>query len=162
MRAHAYPVLGLPPAHCHLPDGRAADPNEACHRYERAIGDAGGLGLAVLGIGRNGHLGMNEPGTPFESRTQVRTLASQTLTDNARLYPAGTTLPTEGVTMGLGTISDARAIVLLAFGGRKAEAIAAALVGPRDPVCPASCLQGHPALTVVLDRAAAVALRPPR
>jgi glucosamine-6-phosphate deaminase len=158
MHAHAYPLLGLQPAHCHVPDGRAADLAEACRRYERAIDEAGGLGLAVLGLGRNGHLAMNEPGTSFDSRTQICTLAPQTLADNARLYPAGATLPEHGATMGLATLRGARAVLLLAFGARKAEAIAAALAGPIDRACPASCLQGHPALTVVIDRAAAVAL----
>ena len=160
MRAHVYEALGLGLERCHLPDGCAPDLEDACRRYERAIAAAGGLGLAVLGVGANGHLGMNEPGTPHESRTQLRALDPRSLADNARLYPAGARLPSRGLTMGLGTILDARALVLIAFGARKAAAIAAALDGPVDLACPASCLQRHPDLTVILDEAAAVGLRP--
>jgi glucosamine-6-phosphate deaminase len=160
MRAHAWDPLEL--TRHDIPDGRAADLLLECERYERAIADAG-LGLAVLGIGRNGHLAMNEPGSAFDSRTRVVTLDARSLADNARLYPPGSKLPSQGITMGLATIAQAQALLLLAFGAKKAQAIAAALEGPVDPACPASMVQAHRDVTVIVDRAAAVGLaRGPR
>jgi glucosamine-6-phosphate deaminase len=127
--------------------------------YEAAIEGAGGLDVALLGIGRNGHLAFNEPGSPFDSRTRVVRLAEQTRSDNARSLPPGVAVPTHAVTMGLATILDARALVLVAIGPAKAEVIRAALEGPIDPSCPASTLRRRPDATVVLDRQAARLLR---
>ncbi|MBU6216007.1 MAG: glucosamine-6-phosphate deaminase [Acidobacteria bacterium] len=151
--------LGVPPASVHAPDpgsGRHADLDAACADYERLLGD--GVDLQLLGIGRNGHLGFNEPGTPFDTTTHVVTLSDTTRADNARFFPTPEAVPTHAVTQGLGTIRRARHLLLAATGAAKADAVAAALEGPLDVSCPASALRLHPRVTVVLDRAAAGAL----
>jgi glucosamine-6-phosphate deaminase len=159
MQAHLFGAIDLDPARAFFPDVLADGLDGACAAYEAAIARAGGIDLQLLGIGRNGHLGMNEPGAPLEGRTRTETLTEGTLADNARQYAPGTRLPARGVTLGLGTILDAREIVLLAFGAHKAPAIAAALEGPISPACPASVLRRHPRVTAVIDRAAAARLR---
>ena len=158
-QAHLLGAIDLDPGRARFPDARADDLDRACAAYEAAIARAGGIDLQLLGIGRNGHLGMNEPGAPLDGRTRTEALTAATLADNARLYPAGTRLPTRGITLGLGTILEAREIVLLAFGAGKAPAIAAALEGPVGSACPASALRRHPRVTVVIDGPAAGLLR---
>jgi glucosamine-6-phosphate deaminase len=158
MQEHLFGKVDLERGRIHLLDGKAADPFGECARYEQRIAACHGIDLLVLGIGANGHLGMNEPGTPLDARTQVVTLTPRSLADNARLYPPGTALPERGMTLGLGTMLESRAACLLAFGERKTEAIHAALEGPVDPACPASALQRHPHRMVILDRAAAARL----
>jgi len=158
MEAQLFRHVDLDRRRVHLLDGLAGDLEAECARYERELAAAGGVDLGILGIGANGHVGFNEPGTPLDSRTSVLALAERTLVDNARLYPPGTVLPVRGLTMGLGTVLAARGLVLLAFGPRKAEAIRAAVEGPVSEDCPASVLQRHPNATVLLDRAAAARL----
>jgi len=147
--------LGLDPSKVHLPDGMAPDLQAACVAYEQAIAAAGGIDAQILGIGSNGHIGFNEPGSSFSSRTRLKTLAARTRSDNKRFFSNGTPVPTHCVTQGLGTIMEARRLVLVAVGTKKAEAIAKAVEGPVAAMCPASILQFHPAASVIVDEAAA-------
>ncbi|QBE48629.1 glucosamine-6-phosphate deaminase [Leucobacter triazinivorans] len=151
--------LGLDPERVHVPDGVAADLEAACADYERSIVEAGGIDLQLLGIGANGHIGFNEPSSSFASRTRVKTLAPRTRADNARFFASADEVPIHCVTQGLGTILDARELLLVAQGEEKAEAVAAMIEGPLAAMCPASALQLHRRATVVIDRAAASGLR---
>lgn len=144
--------LGLTPALVRVPDGPAETVGA---EYEAAIAAAGGVDLQVLGIGRTGHIGFNEPGSSFASRTRVKTLAEQTRLDNARFFDSVDDVPMHCVTQGLGTILAARHLVLLAFGVGKAAAIAAAVEGPLSASHPGSAVQLHPHVTVIVDEAAA-------
>lgn len=139
----------------HLPDGHAPDPAAEALAYDRAIGAAGGIDLQLLGIGRNGHIAFNEPGSDFDSRSRVVALDDSTRRANAPDFPPGQEVPHKALTMGIGTILEAREIVLVATGAAKAQALAAALAGPAGVDCPASALQRHGALRVFADRAAA-------
>ena len=118
----------------------------------------GGIDLQILGIGRNGHIAFNEPGSPPESRTRAITLSAETIRDNARFFSGRGKVPAQAITMGLGTIMDSREILLLASSVSKAEAVRSALEGPVSPQTPASILQKHPRVTVLLDRGAASTL----
>jgi glucosamine-6-phosphate deaminase len=142
-------------------DGSAADDAELaarCARHERAIAALGGIDLLILGIGRNGHIAFNEPGTAFDSRTRVAVLAPSTRRANAGVFGAVDDVPTHSLTLGLATIAEARTILLVATGDEKADAVAAAFDGPVDQRSPASLLQRHPDVRVVLDPAAASSL----
>jgi glucosamine-6-phosphate deaminase len=121
--------------------------------------DAGGVDLQLLGIGTDGHIGFNEPGSSLASRTRIKTITDQTRRDNARFFASLDDVPRHVVTQGVGTILEARHLVLLAFGPGKAEAVALAVEGPVTAMVPASALQLHPHATVVVDEAAAVRLR---
>jgi glucosamine-6-phosphate deaminase len=151
--------LRLDPERVHVPDGRADDLELACERYEDAIRAAGGVDLQILGIGANGHVGFNEPTSSFASRTRIKTLTERTRGDNARFFASADEVPTHCLTQGLGTISDARELLLVAQGPQKAAAVAAAVEGPLTSVCPASVLQLHRRATVMVDEAAAADLR---
>lgn len=153
MRRELFGPVGLPDDRWHLPDGNGG-PGEA-RSFEAAITAAGGIGLQLLGIGRNGHIGFNEPGAPHDSRTRQVRLTEQTRQANAPDFPADTAVPEFAVTMGIGTILEAREILLLATGTAKAEALAAALQGPVTEAVPASALQQHSGVTVLCDTAAA-------
>jgi glucosamine-6-phosphate deaminase len=143
----------------HAPDTLADDVPAACAAYERAIAEAGGIDIQLLGIGSDGHLGFNEPGSSLASRTRIKTLTEQTRSDNARFFADPAEIPRHVLTQGLGTIHDARHLVLVALGERKADAVAAAVEGPVSASCPASGLQLHQHATVILDDAAAARLR---
>lgn len=145
----------LPRDRAHLPDGLAADPEAEARRYEAAIAAAGGLDLQLLGLGRNGHVGFNEPGSPADSRTRVVRLSEATRAANRAQFPPGRAVPERAITLGIATILEARALLLLVTGEAKHAALARSLSGPPSPDCPASLLLGHPALTVLADRAAA-------
>lgn len=147
--------LGMTPDRVHVPDGWADDVESACARYEEQIAAVGGIDVQILGIGTNGHIGFNEPSSSFASRTRIKTLAPATRADNARFFATPEDVPTHCVTQGLGTIMDAREIVLVATGKQKAEAIAKAVEGPVASLCPASILQFHRRATVIVDEAAA-------
>lgn len=135
------------------PDGTHPDPPAAAVAYELALPP---VGVQILGIGVNGHVGFNEPGSSLASTTRVKTLTRQTREDNARFFGGDTgAVPRHVITQGLGTISRAGHLVLTAAGERKAAAVAAAVEGPLTASCPASILQWHPHVTVVLDDAAA-------
>ncbi|KRC92680.1 multidrug transporter [Terrabacter sp. Root85] len=154
--------LGLSPDRLHVPDGSGHDEDElvaGASEYERLIRDAGGVDVQILGIGANGHLGFNEPGSALSSRTRVKRLSDRTRHDNARFFDGITDVPTHCVTQGLGTVLDARRLVLVASGPGKAAAVAAALEGPLSASCPASVLQWHADATALLDEAAASMLR---
>jgi len=147
--------LGVGLANVLVPDGNSPDPEAACAAFEDAVRALGGVGVQLLGIGRNGHVGFNEPGSPFGSRTHLAQLSATTRVDNARFFAHPDDVPTHCLTQGVGTIVEARRIVLVAAGPHKAEAVAAAVDGPVTEACPASILQRHPDATVVVDREAA-------
>jgi glucosamine-6-phosphate deaminase len=136
-------------------DGRAPDPEAEAARYDAAIAAAGGVDVQILGIGTDGHIGFNEPMSSLASRTRIKTLTEQTRQDNARFFPSLDDVPHHVLTQGLGTIRDARHLLLIGLGESKAEAIAAAVEGPIAANCPASALQLHPHTTVLVDAAAA-------
>jgi len=138
------------------PEGLAEDIPGACAGYERAIRAAGGIDLQILGIGTDGHIGFNEPGSSLASRTRIKTLTRQTRVDNARFFGGDLdAVPTHCLTQGLGTIMEARHVVLVATGRHKAEAIHHLVEGGVSAMWPASILQHHPHVTVLLDDAAA-------
>lgn len=138
------------------PDGLAADIPAACAAYEAAIRDAGGVGLQILGIGTDGHIAFNEPGSSLASRTRIKTLTRQTRIDNARFFGDDVdAVPTHCLTQGLATILEARHIVLVATGRGKAEAVHHLVEGAVSAMWPATVLQHHPHVTVLLDDAAA-------
>ena len=139
----------------HVPLGIASDLEHVCAAYERKIQEAGGIDIQLLGIGRNGHIGFNEPGSSFSSRTRVKALTRQTIQDNARFFGGVDRVPKSAVTMGVKTILDARHIVLIAVGDSKADIVREFIEGPLTSMVPASILQTHSAVTVILDEAAA-------
>ncbi|MCE0508580.1 MULTISPECIES: glucosamine-6-phosphate deaminase [Microbacterium] len=147
--------LGLDPERIHVPNGALATIQHAGDDYEAAIDAAGGVDLQILGIGTDGHIGFNEPGSSFASRTRVKTLTEQTREDNARFFDSIDDVPMHCITQGLGTILKARHLVLLAFGEGKADAVARAVEGPLTALLPGSAIQLHPHATVVVDEAAA-------
>ena len=151
MRANFHGPCGFPVERAHVPDGRAVDPDAEASAYEAALRAAGGIDVQVLGIGHNGHIGFNEPGTPRDSRTHAVTLTARTRQANARFFASIDDVPTRAITMGIQTILEAREILLLANGADKARIVADALRGPVTPENPASFLQEHPRLTVILD-----------
>ncbi|MDO5864367.1 MULTISPECIES: glucosamine-6-phosphate deaminase [Paenarthrobacter] len=150
--------LALDPELVHVPEGGAQDPQQAAVRYEASIKSAGGIDVQILGIGSDGHLGFNEPGSSLASRTRIKTLSQRTREDNARFFATPEEVPRHCITQGLGTIMDARHLLLFAGGRAKAAAIAAALEGPVSSRCPASVIQMHPSATVYVDTAAATEL----
>src|SRR5918995_6577030 len=152
--------VDMDPAQVLGPDGSAADLLDACEAYERAMAEAGGVDLQILGIGTDGHIAFNEPGSSLASRTRIKTLTEQTRVDNARFFDNDIDqVPHHVITQGIGTILEARHPVLLATGEGKADAVAATVEGPVAAVCPASALQLHPHATVVIDDAAASKLK---
>lgn len=150
--------LGLDPAKVSVPEGGAEDPHQAAAAYESAIHSAGGVDIQILGIGHNGHIAFNEPGSALDSRTRVEALAERTRAANARYFRSMEEVPAQCITQGLGTILEARQLLMVVNGADKAEVLAAALYGPVSADCPASVLQLHPHGTVVADEAAAMHL----
>jgi glucosamine-6-phosphate deaminase len=147
--------LDLEAARVHAPDPDPERLGDAGGRYEALIARAGGVDLQLLGIGSDGHLAFNEPGSSLASRTRIKTLTARTREDNARFFSSLDEVPRHVLTQGLGTILEARHLVLVASGRGKASAVARAVEGPVSASCPASVLQLHPHATVVLDEAAA-------
>lgn len=155
-------VIGLPREGLHVPDGTGTGLPElaqAARDFEVLLVGLGGVDVQILGLGSNGHLGFNEPGSSLRSRTRVKRLAERTRFDNARFFASPDDVPTHCITQGLGTIVEARRLVMVATGTGKAEAVRAALEGPLSASCPASVLQWHPDAVVVLDESAASLLR---
>jgi glucosamine-6-phosphate deaminase len=148
MKRYLFDHVDIHPANAHIPDGMAPDLDAECARYERAIAAAGGLGLTFLGLGANGHIAFNEPGTPFDSRTRVVALSEQTRAANASLFADGT-VPTRAITMGIATILESREIVLLAAGASKHAAIERLRSGEVSEEFPASALWRHGNVRVV-------------
>ena len=147
--------LGLNPSRVVIPDGNLDNAHHTGEDFEAKLLEAGGVDIQILGIGSNGHVGFNEPGSSLASLTRVKTLAQRTRADNARFFDTPDDVPTHCVTQGIGTILRARKIVLLAFGESKAKAVAQAVEGPVSSLCPASAIQLHPRVTVFVDEAAA-------
>lgn len=151
--------LGLTASLVHVPGDDGGPVEGAGERYEAAIAVAGGVDIQVLGIGRTGHIGFNEPGSSLASATRVKTLTEQTRLDNARFFDSLDEVPRHCLTQGLGTILRARHLLLFAFGESKAEAIAGAVEGPVSSSLPGSAIQLHPLVTVIVDEAAASRLQ---
>jgi len=156
MNEHLFKHVNIDAARTHLPNGAARDIDAECDRYDALIAELGGIDLQLLGIGRTGHIGFNEPLSALRSRTRAKALAPQTLEQNRALFgDDAAEMPHRAITMGVGTILDSRRCVLLATGEEKAEIIARAVEGPVTAMISASALQLHPHCTVVVDEAAA-------
>jgi glucosamine-6-phosphate deaminase len=154
MKENFYGLIDADPARIFVPDGAADDPEAECERYEAAIRKAGGIDVCVLGIGRNGHVGFNEPGAPFDSRTRVVRLSESTRLVNAGDFESDRA-PERAITVGMATIFESGEVLLLASGTNKAAAVAAALEGEVSERVPASMLKKHPNTTLFLDEDAA-------
>jgi len=155
MHEHLVDQVDMAPGHAHLLDGMADDLEAEAARYEGLIAAAGGIDLQLLGIGANGHIGYNEPGSDFASRTRQITLDPATRRANAASFPQRASAPDRAITMGIATILAARSIIVIATGRAKARAIAAALEGPVTTDCPASVLRMHDDVTILCDEEAA-------
>src|SRR5579884_4065424 len=160
MQTHLFRHVNIRPENIHIPDGTLAreEVPAYCDAYERAIAEAGGIDLVVLGIGRSGHIGFNEPGTPQEARTRLVMIHPFTRRDAAADFFGEANVPREAITMGVATILASREIVLAALGENKASVVRRAVEGPRTAELPASLLQGHPNASFHLDSNAAAEL----
>lgn len=159
MQHHLFDHIDVPAAQTYVPNGMAANLEQECQRYD-AILDAHPIDLQILGIGRNGHIGFNEPDISLKTRTHAIDLTEDTIRANARFFADAGQVPTRAITMGIQSILQAKSIVLMAFGTDKAEAVQRALSGEVSTEVPASFLQMHPHVTFVLDDAAASLLHP--
>jgi len=139
----------------HIPLGTSNDPEAFCKGYERQIAECGGIDLQILGLGSDGHIAFNEPGSSLSSRTRLVRLAPQTIDDNSRFFDRKEDVPVHAISMGVGTILEARRLLMLVGGRKKAKALAAAIEGPVTSECPASALQRHPDVIVLVDEEAA-------
>jgi glucosamine-6-phosphate deaminase len=158
MNDNLFNHVNINKSNTHVPDGKAKDFKLGCQKYEDDIKKAGGIDLQLLGIGSNGHIAFNEPGSPGDSRTRVVDLKESTIKDNARFFKDESEVPKKAVTMGIGTILEAKKIVLLATGSNKVEAVVGALKGKEDIDLPASFLQKHPDCIFVIDKDSAAGL----
>jgi len=158
MHKHFFDQVNVRPENIHIPDGCAEDVPAACRAYDKLIQSKGGIDLQVLGIGRNAHIGFNEPDVKFEARTHKVRLDDETIQANARFFEEEEDVPRYAISMGIKTIMLARRVVLLASGREKAEAVRKAVCGSVSPAAPASILQLHPDATIIADRAAAAEL----
>lgn len=154
MHKHLFNHIDINPAQVHIPNGMAPNMDEECRRFDRVI-ESFPIDVQILGIGRNGHIGFNEPGQLLTAKTHVTPLAPETLNANARFFKSRTKLPTHAITMGIKSILSAKAIILIAFGDEKAEAVYRSLFGPITTEVPATILQTHKNVTYVLDKQAA-------
>lgn len=159
MRENLFDKVNIPADSYRLPDGGADDLDAECAAYERAILAAGGIDMQLLGIGSNGHIGFNEPDSVFSDATHVVALTESTIEANKRFFASAKEVPRRAISMGIGTIMRARSIVLIIHGREKAEITRRALQEPVTPEVPASIVQFHPSVTVLLDKEAASALR---
>lgn len=155
MDEHLFSKVDIKPENAHLPNGNAADSSAECAAYEAAIEQQGGIDLQLLGLGNNGHIGFNEPASDFPVNTHIVDLTQSTIDANARFFASEDEVPRQAITMGIGTIMKARGVVLVANGKGKANIVARALFGPVTPEVPASVLQLHPNVVVVVDEDAA-------
>jgi glucosamine-6-phosphate deaminase len=156
MEHHLFSRVNLRAENIHFLDGSAPDPAEECLRYERAIEEAGGIDVQILGIGTNGHIGFNEPASELQARSHRVTLKPETRRSNAALFHGDPhAVPREALSMGMATILNARAIVLLATGRTKAECVERLVSGPITSSLPASFLQTHRDVTIMVDEPAA-------
>jgi len=152
MQAELFDHINIQAQNTHLPNGLSDDPRQECKRYEAKIRDAGGIDLQVLGLGSNGHIGFNEPTGSLASRTWIKILSENTIKDNSALFENPADVPRHCITMGIGTILEARHCLVLAFGQSKSKAIHAMIEGPVTALWPASALQQHQRTTVILDQ----------
>ncbi len=160
MRQNFFSRVNVAPANIHIPDGSIkGDYRQYCAAYEQSIRDAGGIDLQILGIGRNGHVGFNEPTSSLGSRTRLKVLTKETIEDNRKFFASGEEIPQCAITMGIGTILQARRILLLASGSSKAAAIAKAIEGPVTASVTASALQLHADVTFLVDQEAGALLK---
>ena len=159
MRQRFFDHVNIQSSHTHLPDGMASDLEAECGNYEKLIAANGGIALQLLGIGLNGHIGFNEPQSTLDSRTRVQELSPLTRAQNVSLFPSLEDVPRQAITVGIGTILDARRCVLLATGLGKAKIVSKAIEGPLTTAIAATALQLHANCTVVLDEAAASGLK---
>ncbi|MCR4409797.1 MAG: glucosamine-6-phosphate deaminase [Candidatus Saccharicenans sp.] len=159
MWTNLFSQVNIRPENVHIPNGLAPDIPACCEKYEQEIKAAGGIDLQVLGLGTNGHIGFNEPSSSLSSRTRIKTLTDQTRKNNAVFFGGEENVPYHAITMGIGTILEARTCLLMAFGKKKARAIALAVEGPITASVPASALQLHPRAIILLDREAASELK---
>ena len=154
MQKNLFEHLNFDPSRTHVPDGLALDFEAHCRQYEQRIRDAGGIDLQVLGIGSDGHIAFNEPGSSLGSRTRLKTLTGETVRDNARFFGSEEQVPRLAITMGVGTILESERCLLLALGAGKAAAIRSTIEGPVTAQVTASALQLHRDVVVILDEAA--------
>lgn len=159
MDHHLFHHVNIDPRNTHLPNGMAADLDEECRRYEGAIKRFGGIDLQLLGIGKAGHIGFNEPLSALRSRTRVKALNPVTLKQNAPFFGGEEHMPRRAITMGVGTILECRRCILLATGAEKADILASAVEGPITSMVSATALQLHERCTVVVDEEAGSKLR---
>ena len=155
MRQNLFDQVNINIANVFVPQGNTEDPEEFCKWYEAQINSYGGIDLQVLGIGGDGHIAFNEPGSSFASRTRVKALFKQTIEDNSRFFTSVDEVPRFAITMGIGTILEARKILLIANGKKKADVVASFIEGPVTSQITATALQLHTHVTVVLDEDAA-------
>lgn len=154
MNKHLFGKVNIDIAATHVPDGSNPDAEAACEDYERIIDEAGGIDLQLLGLGHNGHIGFNEPCQEFPKVTHCVDLTESTIQANSRLFDSIDDVPRQAYTMGIGTIMRARKVLVVASGDGKAEIVRKAFFGPVTPEVPASILQFHPDVTVIVDEAA--------
>ncbi len=159
MDQHLFSHINVDPKNIHVPYGHAEDIEEFCQWYEAEIKRAGGIDIQVLGIGGDGHIAFNEPGSSLGSRTRLKTLTKQTIDDNARFFSKEEEVPRFAITMGVGTILEAKKILMLANGPKKAEIVAEAIEGPVTAQVSASVLQLHRDVVVILDAEAGSRLK---
>jgi glucosamine-6-phosphate deaminase len=159
MHENFFKHINIPPQNVHVPSGTTSNYNAFCQWYEQHIVDAGGIDIQILGIGSDGHIAFNEPTSSLASRTRLKTLAKPTIDDNARFFQKRSEVPIYAITMGVGTILEARKILLLVNGSKKAAAVAGAIEGPITSMNTASALQLHPDVRAYLDAEAAGELK---
>jgi glucosamine-6-phosphate deaminase len=151
--------IDIPEKNVHFPDGMAEDVEENCQQYEKAIKHCGGIDVQLLGVGRDGHIAFNEPSSSLASRTRIKTLTKTTLKDNEKYFEGLEKYPKHAITMGIGTIMEAKECLLMAFGPEKSTVVSQLVEGPVSAICPASVLQMHPKTKVFLDQEAAEKLK---
>lgn len=154
MNKHLFSRINIDPSRTNVPDGTQPDPEKESKRYEALIKELGGIDIQLLGIGRNGHIGFNEPADDFTYGTHVVTLAADTIEANARFFKSADEVPRQAVSMGIGNIMAAKCVVLVATGESKAKAVYDTIRGPITPRVPASVLQLHPCCVILTDREA--------
>lgn len=155
MQKNLFSHINIRPENIHIPSGIALDMEVAAKTYDKLIEEAGGIDIQILGIGNNGHIGFNEPDVKFEARTHIVELEKDTIEANARFFHSIEEVPTRAISMGIKNIMQSRKIVLIATGEGKAKAVQGMIEGPITPELPASVLQLHPDVTIILDEAAA-------
>ncbi|GMQ80155.1 MAG: glucosamine-6-phosphate deaminase [Planctomycetia bacterium] len=159
MRENFFQHVNIPPQNIYIPSGTTSNYPSFCQWYEQRIKECGGIDIQILGIGSDGHIAFNEPGSSLRSRTRLKTLAKTTIDDNARFFDQPDDVPIYAITMGVGTILEARRLLLLANGKNKAAAVAAAVEGPVTAMITASALQQHPSTKAFFDAEAASELK---